>query len=123
MKNVKKSKDVTTSKQTIDKELRQMEKDLMKSANPLDQLVVLNKAEDILEAEIFHWTQLLEENMDCTEDELQNLVNSATPHIALLSELIDTIAQYRVPLLEGAQLVHKARVNSNQNPGYIKHIS
>jgi len=123
MKKVKSNKDVLSSKQAIAKQLSQMERELMKSANPLDQVVVLNKAEDILEAEIFHWTQLLEDNLDCTEEELRNLVNSATPHIATLQDLINTISSYRVPLMEGAIKVHKARANSNIKQGYIKHIT
>lgn len=123
MKKVKTSNDVTNSKQTIDKELQQMERDLMKSSNPLDQLMVLNRAEDILDAEIYHWTQLMEDNIDCTEEELQNVISSAAPHIALLMELIETIKKYRIPLLDGAKQVYQARINSHQKVGKIKHLS
>lgn len=114
---------VKESKKAINKELAQMEKDLMKSSNPLDQLKVLNRAEEILEAEIFAWTAMLEEEMDCPAEEMENLVNSATPHIAVLHDLIKTIEEYRIPLLDGAKAVYNARKNSNLDPGHVKHIT
>lgn len=111
------------SKKQIDAALKTMEKELLKASNPLDQLEVLNRAEDILEAEIFAWTEMLENESDCSEEEMENLVNSATPHIALLQDLIDKIAKFRVPLIDGAKAVYQARKNMGQSVGNIKHIT
>lgn len=102
-----------TAKRVIAQKSKEFEARLMKAKNAFEQVLILNEMQELIEAEIFAWTNIVTENSDDEGTPEDSIVNDACVHVAELNDFIDTLNKNRAGLMPDALKIQRAMINSH----------
>lgn len=117
------SKKVEAQKRTIARKTAQFEKRMLGAANDLERVQVLNDMEDILEAEIIQWNNILVQESSRDKIQQKNLEDNVSKEVGNLQEVINMINTQRKELLPSAKQLAQARRNSHLKVEPTKHVT
>lgn len=111
------------SKRAIAHKTNEFEKRLMSAKNDLEQVQILNEMEELLQSEIIHWMDFLENEKTGTIEQQDKIHNAVADNVADLNSVIVKINEGRAELLQNAKAIAKAMKNSHQEVKPTKHIT
>jgi hypothetical protein len=110
-------------KRRISQHMNKFEKRMLTTKNDLERVEVLNDMEELLEGELLKWHEILLKTEGKTEEERENYKKNCVDQIDKLESVVKTISLNRKELLPGAIEVARARKNSHEKIGNIKHVT
>jgi hypothetical protein len=114
MNKPKTGKALQDAKRLIAEKSKGFEARLMKAGNAFETVVILNEMQELIEAEIFSWTNLLEDDSEEREANEENLLNQAAEHVSGLNDFILKLNEQRRLLMPDALKVQRAMINSHK---------
>lgn len=114
MNKPKAGRTLQEAKRLIAQKSKDFEGRLMKALNDFETVVILNEMQELIEAEIFAWTNLIAEHEDSQEDAPENLINEASTHVADLNDFIIKLNSQRAALMPNALKIQRAMINSHK---------
>jgi neutral trehalase len=114
MNKPKTAKELQSAKRLIAEKSKSFEERLMKSRNAFETIVVLNDMQELIDAEIFSWTNMLEESAEDTENNDDDLIHQASEHVAGLNDFILKLNEQRRVIMPEALKIQRAMMNSHQ---------
>lgn len=102
------------AKRLIAEKSKGFEARLMKAGNAFETVIIYNEMQELIEAEIFSWTNLLEDDSSEREANEDNLLNQAAEHVAGLNDFILKLNEQRRLLMPDALKVQRAMLNSHK---------
>lgn len=109
-----KGKNLQDAKRLIAQKSKEFEARLMKAKNDFETIVVLNDMQELIEAEIFAWTNLVSDDTTEREQEEEELFCHAAQHVADLNDFIIKLNEQRKELMPNALKIQRAMLNSHQ---------
>lgn len=101
------------AKRLIAEKSKGFEARLMKARNAFETVIIYNEMQELIEAEIFSWTNLLEDDSSEREANEDNLLNQAAEHVAGLNDFILKLNEQRRELMPEALKIQRAMINSH----------
>lgn len=102
------------AKRQIAQKSKDFEARLMKAKNAFEQVIILNEMQELIDAEIFAWTNLVTEDEDTQENTSDELMNEAAVHVADLNDFVIKLNAHRAALMPDALKIQRAMINSHQ---------
>lgn len=119
----KQKRGLKESKRIIAHKAAEFEKRMMSAKNALEQIQILNEMEELLQAEINHWMDFLENVKVGTPLEQENIQNSVADNVSDLQSVILSINASRKELLSDAKAIAQAMKNSHQEVKPTKYVT
>lgn len=102
------------AKRLIAQKSKEFERRLMKARNDFESVVILNDMQELIDAEIFAWTNLVSQHEESSEATPEDLINEASTHVADLNDFIIKLNLQRAALMPNALKIQRAMINSHQ---------
>ena len=109
-----KGRTLQEAKRLIAQKSKDFDARLLKAKNDFEIIVVLNDMQELIEAEIFAWTNLVANDSEEREQEDEDVLNNAAKHVADLNDFIITLNNQRKALMPNALKIQRAMLNSHQ---------
>lgn len=109
-----KGRTLQEAKRLIAQKSKEFDARLLKAKNDFEIIVVLNDMQELIEAEIFAWTNLVADDSEEREQEDDDVLNNAAKHVADLNDFIITLNNQRKELMPNALKIQRAMLNSHQ---------
>jgi hypothetical protein len=114
MNTTPKGRTLQEAKRQIAQKSKEFDARLLKAKNDFEIIVVLNDMQELIEAEIFAWTNLVADDTEEREQEDEDVLNNAAKHVADLNDFIITLNNQRKALMPNALKIQRAMLNSHQ---------
>lgn len=102
------------AKRIIREKTAEFESRLMKASNAYFIVQILNEMQDIVEAEIYHWHNILQPDKDESVTLTEDLAVEGQKHLESLEDLVKTFNKYRAMYIGDALKIQQAMINSHQ---------
>lgn len=102
------------AKRQIAQKSKDFEARLMKARNAFETVIILNEMQELIDAEILAWTNLISEHENSEVNNSDELMNEASVHVADLNDFIIKLNENRKLLMPDALKVQRAMINSHQ---------
>jgi len=114
MNKPKAGRTLQEAKRLIAQKSKEFERRLMKARNDFESVVILNDMQELIDAEIFAWTNLVSQHEESSEATPEDLINEASTHVADLNDFIIKLNLQRAALMPNALKIQRAMINSHQ---------